>query len=91
MALKVLFENVSGRSASVNAFSFKLIDAENFQHNFESVVFSEPSLVGQAQQLGGGAKLEGWIGFEVKDGVVLKELTYDPNPVTTTDHHFRVP
>jgi hypothetical protein len=91
VAFKVLFENVGNRSASVSAFNFKLIDADNFQHNFESIVFDEPSLVGQGQQLGGAAKIEGWIGFEVKEGVGLRELTYDPNPVTTTDHHFRVP
>ena len=91
VAFKLQIENVGNRNASVNAFSFKLVDAENFQHQAESIVFAEQGLIGQAQSLGGGAKIEGWLGFQVKEGVGLRELTYDPNPFTETDHHFRAP
>jgi len=91
VAFKVQIENVGGGSKSHNAFNFKLLDAENFQHKPESIVFAEQALLGQATQLGGGARIEGWIGFEVKQGVGLKELTYDPNPFTTTDIVFRAP
>lgn len=91
VAFKVQIENVGNRNMSANAFSFKLVDAENFQHQAESIVFAEQSLLGQAQSLGGGAKIEGWVGFQVKEGVALKELTYDPNPFTETDHRFRAP
>lgn len=91
VAFKVQLENVGSRSVSANAFNFKLLDAENFQHQFASVVFPEQSLVGQGQELGSGAKLEGWIGFEVKDGVGLQQLVYDPNPFTKTDIVFQSP
>ena len=91
VAFKLQLENVGNRNASVNAFSFKLVDAENFQHQAESIVFAEQGLIGQGQSLGGGAKIEGWLGFQVKEGVGLKELIYDPNPFTETDHRFRAP
>ena len=91
VAFKVQIENVGSREASANAFNFKLLDADNFQRQVTSVVFSEQSLLDQAQSLGGGAKIEGWVGFEVKEGVALKQLTYDPNPFTQTDHIFRAP
>ena len=92
VAYKVQIEH-TGQSGTVsaNGFNFKLRDSENFQHQTASVVFEEQSLLGQAQSLASGTKIEGWVGFEVKEGVTVKELSYDPNPFTNTDNIFRAP
>ncbi|HEY8491661.1 MAG TPA: DUF4352 domain-containing protein [Dehalococcoidia bacterium] len=91
VAFRVLFENVSDRNQFVSAFDFTLIDTESFQYDPTSVVFDGPALYECPSQLTGGGRCEGWVGFQVREGVGLKDLMYDPNTFTRTDHHFRAP
>ena len=91
VAFRVLIENVSNRNQFVSPFDFTLTDAENFQYDPTSVVFDGPSLYDCPSQLTGGGRCEGWLGFEVREGAGLKDLMFDPNTFTKTDHHFRAP
>lgn len=88
-AIKVTIENVGQNEQSVGPYSFSLTTYDSFQYDPAFLVFgdAEPEL--SYITLGSGNKTEGWFGFEVKADASLKELKYDPNLFTTTDHLWR--
>jgi len=87
VAFDLTVENVSDSSNYFSAFEFKLRDADDFQYEVGISPLVSPRL--ESQDLRGGTKTRGLVGFQVRATARLVELYFDPNLFTKTDILFK--
>lgn len=83
-------ENISDDSHFFSIFDFALKDTENFQYEVGFSPIVEPSLSSVTDLQGGGSKVQGRLGFEVREGAALFEMKFDPELFSEEDIVFRV-